>query len=134
MNLTTPRDVEDALRRDLAPYMTGTTVCAQPAPDALAAKTVCIVALGGGSATPVSYEHDLVAYAWDSTPGDAIALANTVCGLLGSMPLRASAAGVTYTTCDVDAPYLDPDPDRPTLPRATVRATIGVRGVATTIN
>ena len=129
MQITSPIDIEDALRTDLAPYLEGITVCAQPAPDDLTAGTVCIVGMGGGAQTAASYEYDLVAYAWAATPAEALARACEVCGLLGSMRYRQSASGTVYTTCESDPPYLDPDPDRPTIPRATVRTSIGARGV-----
>ena len=134
MNLTKPVDIEEALRLDVGPHLAGVTVCGSPAPDDLAPLTVCFESIGGGAQSDVSYEHGLVAYAWSATPAEALSLALDVCGLLGSLPFRAAPSGVIYTTCEADVPYPDPDPDRPTIPRATVRATIGVRGIPINID
>lgn len=134
MQITRPIDVEDALRLDLAPYLPHVTVCAQPAPDELAAPTVCVEAIGGGATSPVSWEHDVVAYCWGATPQEAVGLACEVAGLLGSMRMREAPSGAVYATCDADAPYLDPDPERPTIPRATVQATVALRGLPVQID
>ena len=130
MQITRPIDVEDALRLDLAPYLPHVTVCAQPAPDELAAPTVCVEAIGGGATSPVSWEHDVVAYCYAGSYAEAMALGTSVAGEVRAIQLAGpTAAGVEWTTTDANPPYSDPDPDRPTLRRATVRAMVAARGV-----
>ena len=111
MQIVAPVDVEDALRQELDAAITDVTCCASPAPDALAAMTVCVTRLGGIPQGPVAHEHDVSVDCWAATPKAAMELADEVVGIVSSLP------------------YPNPDPYRPLLPRATFRATVGARGV-----
>ena len=133
MQVVEPIDVEDALRIEIAAAITGIVACAPPAPDDLAPGTVCVTRLGGGPQTPVSHEHDVSVDVWAATDAAAMALADRVQGVIATLPLRESASGATWTSSDPMLPYPNPDPHRPTVPRATFRATVGARGVTITI-
>lgn len=133
MQVVEPIDVEDALRVEIAAAITGIVACAPPAPDDLAPGTVCVTRLGGGPQTPVSHEHDVSVDVWAATDAAAMALADSVQGVIATLPLRESASGATWTSSDPMIPYPNPDPHRPTVPRATFRATVGARGVTITI-
>lgn len=133
MQVVEPIDVEDALRVEIAAAITGIVACAPPAPDDLAPGTVCVTRLGGGPQTPVSHEHDVSVDVWAATDAAAMALADRVQGAIAALPLRESASGATWTSSDPMLPYPNPDPHRPTIPRATFRATVGARGVTITI-
>lgn len=133
MQVVEPIDVEDALRVEIAAAITGIVACAPPAPDDLAPGTVCVTRLGGGPQTPVSHEHDVSVDVWAATDAAAMALADHVQGVIATLPLRESASGATWTSSDPMLPYPNPDPHRPTVPRATFRATVGARGVPITI-
>lgn len=133
MQVVEPIDVEDALRVEIAAAITGIVACAPPAPDDLAPGTVCVTRLGGGPQTPVSHEHDVSVDVWAATDAAAMALADRVQGVIATLPLRESASGATWTSSDPMLPYPNPDPHRPTVPRATFRATVGARGVTITI-
>ena len=130
MQVVKPIDIEDALRTDLGAFMTG-TVCAPPAPDALQAGTVCVTSVGGRSQTQVSHAYDVSVDCWAATEAAAIQLANDAAGAVASLPWRDLASGRVYVTADINAtPYLNPDPYRPMLPRATFRANVGIRGAS----
>lgn len=130
MQIVKPLDMEDVLPRDLMAWMDGIAACGPPAPDDLRPGTVCVTRLGGGPQSAVSHEHDLSIDCWAATPADAMALADDVQAVVASIPLRTPASGAVYTTSDPMVPYPNPDPHRPTLARATFRATVGARGVA----
>ena len=56
-------------------------------------------------------------------------MANLAAGIIASLPLRSLPRH--YYTADINAlPYLNPDPNRPLLARATFRATVNIRGKA----
>lgn len=129
MQLVAPIDIEDALRQDVV--LLGVETFAPPAPDSLVPPCVCFESLGGTSQTPVSHEYDVSVDCWASTEAEAMALANTVCGLVCSLPIQELQSGRQYVTSDVNAtPYLNPDPLRPIVPRATFRVTVSIRGKA----
>jgi len=131
MQVVRPIDIEDALRVDLGELAGDAIVCAQPAPDDLVAMTVCVVALGGGAQTQVSHEYDVSVDCWAATWAEAQALACEVAGIVASLPYRTPTSGRHYVTASAMPPYINPDPRRPLLPRATFRATVGLRGVPT---
>lgn len=127
MQLTAPIDIEDALRIDLTALDGGARYFAPPAPDDLDADCVQVMSVGGAPQTDVSNEYDVRVDCWASTEAAAIALADRVAGIIATLPLRETRS--TYTTAELNAtPYLNPDPNRPTLPRASFRAVLGVRG------
>ena len=131
MQVVTPIDVEDALAAELAARITTATVSAAPAPDNVAAGTVVVQSLGSFAQTPVSDGFDVVAYCYAATYADAMALGTSVSAQIRAIQASGPAvAGVGWTTTDAKAPYDDPDPDRPTLRRATVRATVAARGTS----
>lgn len=130
MQVVRPIDIEDALRVDVGEFVpAGVACCAPPAPDALTPNTVCFTALGGGAQTAVSHEYDLSVDCWADTFAGALALADEVQGIVASLPYRTPTSGRCYVTSDPMVPYLNPDPRRPLVPRATFRATVGIRGV-----
>lgn len=131
MQVVKPIDIEDSLRIDVAEFLDqGITCLAPPAPDDLSAMTVCFVALGGGQQTAVSHEFDLSVDCWASGYAEAVSLADTVQGIMASLPFRDTTSGRQYVTSSPMVPYVNPDPRRPTLARVTFRATIGIRGSA----
>ena len=130
MQIVKPIDIEDALRIDLAALLGQSyTVCAQPAPDDLSAGTVCVTCAGGAAQGVVANDYGIVIDCWGSTPAEAIELANLVHGYLFTLPIRVTSSAV-YTTVNGNNPYLNPDPRRPILPRATFTANVGARGVS----
>lgn len=129
MQIVKPLDIESALAAELAASMAA-PVSAAPAPDNVSAGSVVIQTLGASQQTPVSDLYDVVAYCYAGSYGDAMALGMDVCAAIRAIQAAGAAlAGVEWTTSSASAPYDDPDPDRPTLRRATVRATVGARGV-----
>lgn len=132
MQIVRPIDVESALAAELAARIPAASVHAAPAPDNLGAGTVVVQTLGGGQQTPVSDIFDVVAYCYEATYGAAIGMGATVSAAIRSMQLDgAEVDGIEWTTTSASPPYDDPDPNRPTLQRATVRATVAARGVPT---
>ena len=135
MQLVSPIDIEDAMRKDLSELIESdspiTSCFAPPPPDTLSAKSLMVTSLGGTSATAVSNEHDVSVDVWADTPAEAMAAANWAAGRVASLPLRQFSSGRHYVTAEINAlPYLNPDPNRPLLPRATFRATVNIRGLA----
>jgi hypothetical protein len=128
MQIVKPVDIEDALRVDLATLLPKVSVYAQPAPDDLAANSVCVNCLGGFPTSPVSHGYDVLVDVWAKTPGAAMELACTVQGLVASLPVRSFASGNDWKTAEANPPYNNPDPNRPRIPRCTFRATVGIRG------
>ena len=131
MQLVKPIDIEDALRTDMAEAAEQWTCFAPPAPDDLAAGSLMVTSLGGGPATAVSFDHDVSIDCWAPTMAAAMQMASDAAGIVASLPLREFASGNCYLTAEINAlPYINPDPNRPLLPRATFRATVGIRGTA----
>ena len=129
MQIVIPIDVEQALADELDARMTN-AVHAAPAPDNISAGTIVVQALGGTQQSAVSDLFDVVAYCYADIYGAAMALGADVCGQIRAIQLNGPlVAGVEWTTTDANPPYDDPDPDRPTLRRATVRATVAARGI-----
>lgn len=130
MQIVQPIDIEDALRVDVGEYASGFLCCAQPAPDDLEPGTVCFMAVGGSSATEVSHEYSVRVDVWERTDADAIASANYIAGVIASLSLRDPASGRHYLDAQINAiPYLNYDPLRPTMPRASFRVEVALRGV-----
>ena len=131
MQVVTPIDVEEALATELSARITTATVSAAPAPDNVGAGAIVIQSLGGVPQSIVSDLFDVVAYCYATTYADAMALGTSVAAQVRAIQASGpSVAGVEWTTTDAHAPYDDPDPDRPTLRRATVRATVAARGTS----
>jgi hypothetical protein len=129
MQVVIPIDVENALATELDARIAA-PVHAAPAPDDIGAGSVVIESLGGTRQTAVSDLFDVVAYCYADSYADAMALGTSVSGEIRAIQSSGPAvAGVEWTTADANPPYGDPDPDRPTLRRATVRATVAARGV-----
>ena len=129
MQIVIPIDVEQALADELDARMTN-AVYAAPAPDNISAGAIVVQALGGTQQSAVSDLFDVVAYCYADTYGAAMALGADVCGQIRAIQLNGPlVAGVEWTTTDANPPYDDPDPDRPTLRRATVRVTVAARGI-----
>ena len=130
MQVVVPIDVEEALATELAARITTATVSAAPAPDNVGAGSIVIQSLGGVPQSIVSDLFDVVAYCYATTYADAMALGTSVAAQVRAIQASGPrVAGVEWTTADAHAPYDDPDPDRPTLRRATVRATVAARGI-----
>lgn len=129
MQIVTPIDVESALAAELAARLS-VPVHAAPAPDDVSAGTVVVQTLGGSQQTSVSDVYDVVAYCYADSYGAAVALGIETCGAIRAIQASGPAvAGIEWTTTSASAPYDDPDPDRVTLRRATVRATVAARGI-----
>ena len=130
MQVVTPIDVEEALATELAARITTATVSAAPAPDNVGAGSIVIQSLGGVPQSIVSDLFDVVAYCYATTDADAMALGTSVAAQVRAIQLNGPlVAGVEWTTASANAPYDDPDPDRMTLRRATVRAVVAARGI-----
>ena len=132
MQIVAPIDIEAAVVQELAvvaPY--GVAVTAYPPPDGMRATTVSVYSLGSFEQSPVSDAYDIVAYVWAPTYSQAYATAFEVSGAIRA--LRFNAAHTAFNTSEARAPYEDPDPERQTLKRCTVRATVGVRGTGMTL-
>lgn len=135
MQVVSPIDVEKALADELAARIPSASVHAAPAPPDTAAGTVVVQSMGGVQQTPVSDEFDVVAYAYADSYGAAMTAAATIAAAIrGIESTGAVVEGVDWTTTSARPPYEDPDPDRPTLRRATVHATVGARGIPLTID
>ena len=128
MQIVDPIDIEDALRSDMAELLPDIAFHATPAPNDIEADSVAFMAVGGGAASPVSHEYDLGIDAWAETPGQAMALALRVQGLISSLPVRTFSSGRDYKTATANLPYNNPDPNRPLIPRCSFSATVGLRG------
>lgn len=129
MQIVQPIDIEDALRIDLVDF-SDAYFFAPPAPDDLSANSVQIMSLGGSPQTEVSHEYDARIDCWAQTPEQAFALANEISGIIASLPLRSPSSGRHYNTAELNnLPYLNPDPNRPLLPRVSFRVTVGIRGI-----
>lgn len=128
MQIVEPLDIEDALRIDLSELVPGVSFHATPAPHDLRPDSAAIASLGGIEASAVSHEYDISIDAWAETPGKAMALARRIQGLVASLPIRQLASGRDYKTASATIPYQNPDPSRPTIPRCSFSATVGLRG------
>lgn len=132
MQIVAPIDIESAVAAELAEVLPqGVAVTAYPPPDSISATTVSVYSLGSFEQSPVSDAYDIVAYVWASTYSQAYATAFEVSGAIRA--LRFNARHTHFNTSEANAPYEDPDPDRQTLKRCTVRATVGVRGTGMTL-
>lgn len=132
MQIVRPIDIESAVAAELADVLPeGVSVTAYPPPDSFSATTVSVYSLGSFEQSPVSDAYDIVAYVWAPTYSQAYATAFEVSGAIRA--LRFNARHTVFSTSEARAPYEDPDPERQTLKRCTVRATVGVRGVGMTL-
>lgn len=132
MQIVKPIDIESAVAAELADALPqGVSVSAWPPPDGIAPVSVAVQSLGSFEQSPVSDAYDLVVYTWASTYSQAYETAFEVSGAIRA--LRFNARHTAFNTSEANAPYEDPDPDRQTLKRCTVRATVGVRGVGMTL-
>lgn len=132
MQIVKPIDIESAVAAELAEVLPqGVAVTAYPPPDSISATTVSVYSLGSFEQSPVSDAYDVVAYVWASTYSQAYATAFEVSGAIRA--LRFNARHTVFSTSEARAPYEDPDPERQTLKRCTVRATVGVRGTGMTL-
>lgn len=131
MSCLKPRDVEDAIRLDLAAMLTGYTVIAPPIPETLGTSLpfVVVTRLGGGRSDLIIEEHDVsidvYAKRW-STAQDA---ANTVVAALTEFgDMDELASGVDWLDASINAlPYNNPDPRHSDLPRVTFSAMVTCR-------
>lgn len=121
-SLVTPVEAEAWLCRHLPPTLG--TVVPEPVPLKLAPPAVGVTALGGVADTPVSYSHDVSVDCWAWTPAEALALAARAAAAVSALAL----AGGRCRSAAAHAPYMNPDPQRPTLCRATFAATLTLRG------
>ena len=127
MQVVTPIDVEDALRRDLAAILPAHRCFAPPAPDDLKAGDVMVTALGGTAVTHAVIAHDVAVDCWGHDEAEAAQVAATVSGAIGSLPLL-DGTETEWKTARANAPYVNPDPKRPTLPRYSFNAEVSARG------
>ena len=129
MQIVGPIDIEEAVSTALAASAPeGVSVTAYPPPDGISGITVSIQSLGSFEQSAVSDAYDLVAYAWAPTYSAAYKTAFWACTAIRALRF-GSFTGVTFNTSEARAPYEDPDPERKTLKRCTVHATVGARGV-----
>ena len=132
MQIVAPIDIEEAVAAEIAEVApTGVAVTAYPPPDNISGVHVAIMSLGSYEQSEVSDAYDIVAYVWAPTYSEAYENAFGVAGVIRA--LRFNAKYMRFNTSEANAPYEDPDPERQTLRRCTVRATVGVRGVGLTL-
>lgn len=130
MQISAPIDIEDALRADVG-GLCELRCFAPPAPDSLAPGSVCFTSVGGTAQTEVSHEYSVSVDCWAKDYAQAMADANEVAGIVAALPFMELPSGRCYVTAEINAtPYINPDPLRPTLPRATFRAEVGIRGAS----
>lgn len=130
MQIVKPIDIGYALSEDLGEYVAAECV-PSPAPDDMEPPMVCAMPTGGTEQTAVSHEYSVRLDCYALTYSDAIELANEAAGVVASLPLRNPQSGRSYATASINAtPYENPDPLRPQIPRVSLRAEVGVRGVA----
>lgn len=131
MQIVKPIDMDEALAAELAARIPTASVNAAPAPDGIGAGAIVVQTLGGTDQSPVSDLFDVVVYCYAATYGAAMGMGAEVAAAIRGIQLEGPAvAGTEWTTTSANPPYEDPDPDRPTLRRATVRATVAARGTA----
>lgn len=131
MQIVSPVDIEVAVATELAAAMTTTDVYASLAPENIDAGSLVVQVMGGAKQTSVSDSFDLIVYAYAATYNAAMSLGVTACSVIRELETEgAQASSVTFTTTEARPPYADPDPDRQTLRRVTVRAVVGARGTA----
>lgn len=131
MQLACPIDIEDAMRVDLAALLDGCRVFAPPIPPDLRENDVMVERVGGVSVSSVSYAHDVSVDCYAADDASAVVLANTVHGLLCSLPVRDTST--QYSDATANLPYSNPDPRAPTLARYTFRSTVITPGEKLTI-
>lgn len=123
MQVVNPIDIEDALRVDLAQQAGGFRFFAPPMPPNLGDGDVIIAALGGGRVSAVSNSYDVTIGCYAEDDATAMANANTVAGIVSSLPLRDTST--QYSNANVtNGPYRDYDPRAPQLSRYSFRATV----------
>ena len=125
MQVVAPIDVEDALRLDLSALLPAMRCYAPPATD-VRPRDLMVTRTGGAPASAVTHEHDVSIDVWASSDAEAVSLADAACGVVGSLQLRETAT--EWKGARTMTPYLNPDPDRPLLSRATFTATLTCRG------
>lgn len=125
--LDKPRDAEDALRADLGALLEDYRVFAPPPRDDLAAGDVLVTRVGGIRLSSVTQAHRMSIDCWADDDEQAVIMANDVCGALTALPLTDGTL-TDWKTASADLPYLNPDPKRPTLPRATFTCEVVMRG------
>lgn len=126
MQVVKPIDVEDALRIDLQALMPNARCFAQPAPPDIKPGDVMVTALGGSPASAATSVYDVSIDCWGADEGYAVDLANIAAGYVSSLPLRDTAT--EWKTARTNPPYINPDPKRPGIPRATFSASVIARG------
>lgn len=122
MQVSYPIDIEDALRVDLAAIWQSGRVFAPPLPPDLKSGDVLITRVGGARVCPASCEYDVSVDCYADNDADAVELANTISGLLTSLPLRSTTT--QFSNANSNLPYSNYDPRAPQLARQTFRATV----------
>ena len=126
MQVVSPIDIEDALRVDLSALKADARFFAPPIPPDLKANDVLITRLGGSRVSGASHEYDVSIDCYADSDADAVALSNTVHGLIVSLPLRVTST--QYSEASANLPYANHDPRAPELARQTFRAMVTCPG------
>ena len=128
-----PVDVEDKLRRHLtatlpAAGMSGVTAIVQPLPTTLPVPSVLIRRTGGPMTSLVTDQAQITFECRHATTGKAVNLANLVRGVVAAAALDGLVDDTPcYRVVDQSGPYVDPDPDHPTITRVSVTMQVTVR-------
>lgn len=130
MQVVSPIDIEDALRVDLTSLKSGVRFFAPPIPPTLAANDVLVTSVGGARVSGSSHEYDVSVDCYAANEAAAVELADEVCGLIVSLPLRTTTT--QYSAASAGTPYQNNDPRAPQLARRTFRATIICPGTSLT--
>lgn len=122
-----PVDVEAALASALG-------IAAPPVPAALAAPYSCVTSTGGSRSSLVVDRFFADVDCWGADEASALALARGLVARALELP-GTEAGGATWCAVSAESlPYLNPDPDEPTLARATFSLAVTARSaVAATI-
>lgn len=127
MQVVSPIDIEDELRSDLHSIDATHRYFAPPIPPDLKAGDVLVTSLGGARVSGASSKYDVSIDCYASDYADAAELADSVHGIVSSLPLRSTST--QYSDVTANLPYQNFDPRAANLARYTFRATLTCPGL-----
>ena len=122
MQVIAPIDIADRLRVDLSAIREDLRFMCPPVPPDIASYDVMIEQLGGSRVSGASNVYDVTFGVYASDEATAVDIANDLCGIVSSLPLRETFA--QYSGVSANLPYSDHDPRAPQLARQSFRASI----------
>lgn len=124
-------DVEDLIRRHLAgvPMLSGVGMYAGKLPATWPEELVLARRTGGPSRDMVTDLAQITIECRAKSAGRAQVIAQLVRAVLKAAALDGALDGVPlYEVRDLSGPYVDPDPNHPTVPRYSATYQLAVRG------